>query len=149
MTEIQFLASSKPFSIPREMEESNGFFFERGVSFFVNDLEPYWIEIMQPFFTMPYLYEATGLGSKNFWRYIEHFMEVGDVIELYHIPVQNWYQDSIRKMMDNPQHISINIGSRTYENGYGSFKLKEKNWVEELAHRTLVTEFGVTTILRY
>jgi hypothetical protein len=149
MTEIQFLASSKPFSIPREIEESNGFFFERGVSFFVNNLDPYWTEIMQPFFMMPYLFEVRGLGNKNFWTYIEHFMEVGDVIELYHISVQNWYQDSIRKMMDNPQHISINIGSRTYENAYGTFKLNKKNWIEELSHRTLVTEYGITTILRY
>jgi hypothetical protein len=59
------------------------------------------------------------------------------------------YQDSIRKMMDHPQPISINIGSLTYENEYGTFKLKEKNWVEELNHRTLVTEYGITTILRY
>lgn len=149
MTEIQFLASSKPLSIPQLMEGNDGFFLERGVGFFVNDLDPYWIEIMQPFFTMPYLYEAAGLGNKNFWTYLEHFMEIGDVIELYHIPVQNWYQDSIRKMMDYPQPIFINIGSRTYENVYGTFRLKEKNWVEELSHRTLVTEFGITTILRY
>jgi hypothetical protein len=149
MTEIQFLASSKPFSIPQEMEGINGFFLERGVSFFVNDLDSYWIGIMKPFFTMPYLYEAKGLGNKNFWTYLEQFMEVGDVIELYHIPVQNWYQDSIRKMMDNPQPISINIGSRTYENVYGTFMLREKNWVEQLSHRTLVTEYGITTILRY
>jgi hypothetical protein len=112
------------------MEGNNGFFLEREVSLFVNDLDSYWIEIMQPFFTMPYLYEAKGLGNKNFWTHIEHFMEVGEVIELYHIPVQNCYQDSIRKMMDSPQHISINIGSRTYKNVYGSFKFKEKNRVE-------------------
>lgn len=114
----------------------------------MNDLDAYWIEIMQPFFTMPYLYEARG-WNKNFWTYIEHFMGVGDVIKLYHIPVQNWYQDLIRKMMHNPQYVSINIGSRTYENVYGTFEFKEKNWIEELAHRTLVTEYGITTILRY
>ena len=76
-------------------------------------------------------------------------MEVGDVIELYHIPVQNWYQDSIRKMIDDSQPISINIGSRTYENVYGTFMLKEKNLIEELSHRTLMTEYGITTFLRY
>jgi hypothetical protein len=149
LTEIQFLASSKPFSIPGEIEEKGGFFFEQGVSFFVHDLDDYWVGLMQPFFTMPYLYEARGLGNKNFWMYIEHYMEVGDVIELYHIPVQNWYQDSIRKMLDHPRPISINIGSRTYENVYGTFMLKDKNWIEELSHRTLVTEYGITTFLRY
>ncbi|MBT2680702.1 hypothetical protein J7E38_16955 [Bacillus sp. ISL-35] len=149
MTEIQFLASSKPFSIPQEMEENSGFFFENGVSFVVHDLEEYWIEIMQPFFTMPYLYEARGLGNKNFWTYIGHYMELGDVIELYQIPVQNWYQDSIRKILEHPQQISINIGSRIYQNQYGTYTLREKNWIEDLSHRTLVTEYGITTILRY
>lgn len=148
MTEIQFLASSKPFSIPEEIEDNSSVFFEKGKSFFVHDLDDYWVEIMQSFFTMPYLYEARGLGNKDFWTYIENYMEVGDVIELYRIPVQNWYQDSIRKMLENPQPISINIGS-TYKNEYGTFKLKEKNWVEEISHRTVVTEYGLTTILRY
>ncbi|RSD28429.1 hypothetical protein [Mesobacillus subterraneus] len=149
MTEIQFLASSKLFRIPEEMDENNGFFFEKDVGFGVFDLEPYWIDIMQPFFTMPYLYEARGLGNKRFWAYIGHHMEPGDVIELYHIPVQNWYEDAIRKMQEKPQHITINIGSRTYENEYGSFKFNEKNWLEELSRRTLVTEYGVTTIINY
>ncbi|WP_339146248.1 MULTISPECIES: hypothetical protein [unclassified Sutcliffiella] len=149
MSEIQFLASTKPFIIPKEIEENNGGFFEKGLSFFVLDLDPYWIKIVQEIITLPYLYEARGLGNKDFWTYIDKYMEVGDVLELYRIPVQQWYQEPIRNVLENPKHININIGSRTYQYEYGLIKLNEKIWLEELSHRILVTEYGVTTIENY
>ncbi len=149
MSEIQFLASTKPFIIPKEMEENNGGFFENGLSFSVYDLDPYWIKIAQQILTLPYLYEARGLGNKDFWTYIDKYMEVGDVLELYTIPVQQWYQESIRNVLENPKHIKINIGRRTYHYELGIMKLNEKNWLEELSHRILVTEYGVTTIENY
>lgn len=98
---------------------------------------------------MPYIYEARGLGNKDFWTYLDKHMEVGDVLEFYTIPVQQWYQESIRNVIENPKQITINIRSLTYENEYGIIKLDEKKWLEELKHRTLVTEYGITTILRY
>ncbi|WP_010199880.1 hypothetical protein [Bacillus sp. m3-13] len=149
MSEIQFLASTKPFIIPKEMVENNGVFFENGWSFSVYDLDPYWIKIVQEILTLPYLYEARGLGNKDFWTYIDKYMEVGDVLELYRIPVQQWYQESIRNVLENSKHIKINIGSRTYQNEYGIFRLNEKTLLEELSHRILVTEYGVTTIENY
>lgn len=126
MSEIQFLASTKPFNIPKEIEENNGGFFENGLSFFVLDLDSYWTKIVQEILTLPYLYEARGLGNKDFWTYIDKYMEVGDVLELYRIPVQQWYQESIRNVLENPKHIKINIGSRTYQYEYGIMKLNEK-----------------------
>jgi len=149
LSEIQFLASTKPFIIPKEMEENNGGFFENGLSFTVLDLDPYWIKIVQDILTLPYLYEARGLGNKDFWTYIDKYMEVGDVLELYRIPVQQWYQESIRYVLEDPKHIKINIGSRTYQYEHGIMKLNEKIWLEELSHRILVTEYGVTTIGNY
>lgn len=149
MSEIQFLASTKPLILPKEIAENNGGFFENGLSFSVLDLDPYWIKIVQEILTLPYLYEARGLGNKDFWTYIDKYMEVGDVLELYRIPVQQWYQESIRNVLEDPKHIKINIGSRAYQNEYGLFRLNEKNWLEELSHRILVTEYGVTTIENY
>ncbi|MBP3953081.1 hypothetical protein [Bacillus suaedae] len=148
MSEIQFLATTKPFSIPKNIE-NNSVFFGKGSSFYVWDLDPYWIEIVQPILTLSYLYEASGLGNKDFWTYIDKYMEVGDVLELYRIPVQQWYHAPIRNVLENPMHITINIGSRTYQYEHGKIKLNEKRWLEELSHRTLVTEHGVTTILNY
>ncbi|MGD6790322.1 hypothetical protein ACQCT3_10675 [Sutcliffiella horikoshii] len=84
------------------------------MSFSVHDLDPYWIKIAQQILTLPYLYEASGLGNKDFWTYIDKYMEVGDVLELYRIPVQQRYQESIRNVLDDHKDIKINIGSRTY-----------------------------------
>ncbi|MEA3318653.1 MAG: hypothetical protein U9Q88_01410 [Bacillota bacterium] len=148
MSEIQFLATTKPFIIPKEIAE-NRVLFENGLSFFVTDLDPYWIKIAEQIMTLPYLYEARGLGNKDFWTYIDKYMEVGDVLELYRIPVQQWYQESIRNVLENPKHIKINIGSRTYQYEHGLFRFNEKIWLEELSHRILVTEYGVTTIENY
>lgn len=149
LSEIQFLASSKHFIIPKEIDENGSTIFENGLSFGVHTLDEYWVKIVQPIFTMPYLYEARGLGNRDFWIYLDKYMELGDVLELYTIPVQHWYKDSLRKLRGNPNHITINIGNYTYENEYGLFKLTEKSWLEELKHRTLVTEFGITKVLYY
>ncbi|MGD7054252.1 hypothetical protein [Sutcliffiella horikoshii] len=53
MSEIQFSALTKPFIIPKVIEENNGGFFENGLSFFVHDLDPYWIKIAQQILTLP------------------------------------------------------------------------------------------------
>lgn len=149
LSEIQFLASSKPFIIPKEIEENGRVFYENGLSFNVLELDEYWIKIVQPILTMPYIYEARGLGNQDFWTYLDKYMEEGDVLEIYTVPVQQWYKGSIQNVLENPKNITINIESHTYKNEYGTYILHAKNWLEELKHRTLVTEYGVTTILRY
>ncbi|MFZ0443607.1 MAG: hypothetical protein WAM95_02940, partial [Bacillus sp. (in: firmicutes)] len=65
------------------------------------------------------------------------------------IPVQHWHEEYIQRVLENPEPITINIGSYTYQNQYGKYKLNPKKWVEELSHRTLLTERGVTTIVNY
>ena len=54
-------------------------------------------------------------------------MEIGDVIELYGIPVQHWHAKYIQRVIENPLSILINIGSYTYENQYGKFRLHRRN----------------------
>lgn len=53
------------------------------------------------------------------------------------------------RMLDHPEPIHINVGSLTYKNAFGTFKLNEKKWIDDLKHRTLVTDRGVTTIVKY
>ena len=98
---------------------------------------------------MPYNYEVGGLGNYYFFVYLEKYMEVGDVIELYEIPVQQWYEQYIERVLEHPEPITINVGRYTYQNQYGKYQLNSKKWVEELGHRTLATEYGVTTNLNY
>ncbi|HWK22505.1 MAG TPA: hypothetical protein VNS08_05655 [Ureibacillus sp.] len=150
MSGIQFLASSKPFKMPDEIENYNSRGInEMGMCFSVYQTDKWWREIIQPILTMPYIYEVSGVGNHYFFVYLEKFMDTGDVIELYQMPVQHWYETYIQRVLENPEPILINIGSYTYQNQYGTYQLNPKNWVEELNHRTLITERGVTTIVNY
>lgn len=151
MSGIQFLASSKPFIMPDEIEEYNdcGIYDEHDLGFSVCEAEQWWCEIVKPVLSLPYIYEAGGIGNYYFYIYLEKYMEIGDVIELYEIPVQHWHESYIQRVLEKPEPIIINIGSRTYENQYGKFQLHHKKWLEELKHRTLLTEHGVTTIINF
>lgn len=62
-------------------------------------------------------------------------MEVGDVIELYEIPAQQWYSHYIKRVLEHPEPISINVGSFAYRNQYGVFQFNHKSWLDELKHR--------------
>jgi hypothetical protein len=148
MSGIQFLASSKQFIMPEEIKDySNGGIYELGMCFSVCETDKWWCDIVKPVLSMPYIYEVGGLGNHYFFVYLEKYMEVGDVIELYEIPVQHWHEEYIQRVLENPEPITINIGSYTYQNQYGKYQLNPKKWVEELSHRTLLTERGVTTIV--
>ncbi|MFC7685021.1 hypothetical protein [Ureibacillus sp. GCM10028918] len=150
MSSIQFLASSKPFIMPREIEDyNNGGVYETGMCFSVYETVQEWREIVKPVLTMPYIYEVRGLGSYYFFLYLEKYMDVGDVIELYEIPVQNWYEKYIQTVLTKPEPITINVGNYTYQNQYGMYQLNPRSWLEELSHRTLLTEHGGTTIIKY
>ncbi|MFZ0446519.1 MAG: hypothetical protein WAM95_18205 [Bacillus sp. (in: firmicutes)] len=107
------------------------------------------IEELRKITTMPYIYYVTGLGSEHFWLYVEKYMEVGDVLEVISIFQQDETDIYVQKMLDNPEPIDINVGSLTYKNAYGTFQLNPKKWVDDLKHRTLVAERGVTTIVKY
>lgn len=63
MSGITFLASSKPFIIPDEIEEYNNLTnyenMEDWVSLWVNEVDTYeWKEFVEGIFTMPYIYES-------------------------------------------------------------------------------------------
>ncbi len=150
MSRIQFLASSRPLNIPEEIAEYNDKdSYDSDMYFSVHDTDEYWYDILKPIITMPYIYEAHGLDQPYFFVYLEKYMELGDVFELYEIPVQHWYEESIQRVLEKPEPILINIGQYTYQNQFGTYQLNAKKWAEELSHRTIVTEFGVTTIVKY
>lgn len=62
MTQITFLASSKPFQIPDEIEEYNNrkvFEHEEDAIYFsVQKVDDYWKDKINRLFSMPYIYEA-------------------------------------------------------------------------------------------
>ena len=154
MSEITFLASSKPFIIPDEIEDYNNHtVFERMEDFirlWVNEVDTFgWGKFVEGLFTMPYVYEISGAGNKLFLLYLEKYMETGDVLELLHIPNQNDFEYYQRRLTEVPEPIFINVKSLTYQDKYGTYQLNPKKWVEELSHKNYLTEFGVTTIVKY
>lgn len=69
-------------------------------------------------------------------------MEVGDVLELLHIPNQHDFKIYQQRLMGNPEPIVINVGSLTYQDIYGTYQLNPKKWVEELSlsYKNYLTE---------
>lgn len=154
MSEITFLASSKPFIIPDEIEDYyNHTVFNRMEDFvglWVNEVDALgWGEYVEGLFTMPYIYEITGAGTKLFLLYLEKYMETGDVLELLYIPNQNDFEYYQKRLVEVPEPIFINIERLTYQDQYGTYQLKPKKWAEELGHKNYLTEFGVATIVKY
>jgi hypothetical protein len=136
--------------MPKEIEDyNNNGIYELGMCFSVYEADQWWCDIVKPVLSMPYIYEASGIGNHYFFVYLEKYMDIGDVLELYEIPVQKWYEEYIQRVLENPEPITINVASYTYQNQYGIYQLNPKKWVEELSHRTLLTERGVTTIVKY
>ncbi|MFZ0446510.1 MAG: hypothetical protein WAM95_18155 [Bacillus sp. (in: firmicutes)] len=149
-----FLASSKEIELPEKIAEYNNrrIFDEPNKSFTLSvptEQDEWEIEQLRKIVTMPYIYYIGGLGSEYFWLYLEKYMEVGDVLEIISIYQQDETDIYVQKMLDNPEPIHINVGSLTYTNAYGNFQLNRKKWVDDLMHRTLVTDRGVTTIVKY
>lgn len=149
-----YLASSKEIELPEKIAEYNNrrIFDEPNKSFTLSvptEQGEWEIEQLRKIITMPYIYYIGGLGSEYFWLYLEKYMEIGDVLEIISIYQQDETDIYVQKMLDNPEPIHINVGSLTYTNAYGTFQLNRKNWVDDLKHRTLVTDRGVTTIVKY
>lgn len=95
------------------------------------------------------MYIVSGVGNDDFFLYLDKTMEVGYVLEIVTIHSINHIEKSVAKMMRDLQTITINVGSLTYKNAYGEIKLHPKNWIDDLRHRTIITEYGVTTIVKY
>lgn len=154
MSAITFLASSKPFNIPDEIQEyKNRLVFERMedlISLWVSELnDDGWAELVKGLFTLPYIYELSSADHPLFLIYLEKYMEEGDVLELLHFPNQHEFENDQRRLIEGPEPVIINVGSLTYQNKYGDYTLNAENWVEELSHKKMVTEHGVTTIIKY
>ncbi len=153
MTQITFLASSKPFQLPDEIKEyNNRKVFEReeeAIFFSVQEVDNYWKEKINGLFSMPYIYEAQGVGNGLFLTYIEKYMELGDVLEIYQVPNQHAFEEYKQKMKDNPEPIEVNLCSYTYLTIYGLYQLTPKKWLEELSHKNYLTSYGVTTFVNY
>lgn len=153
MTQITFLASSRPFEIPDEIEEYNNrkvFESEEDAIYFsVQDLDNYWIKEIKGLFSLPYVYEAFGVGNRLFLTYIKKYMELGDLLEIYHVPNQHALEKYIHRMQENPEPIEVNVGSHTYRNIYGLYQLDSKKWSEELSHRNYISHHGITTFVKY
>ncbi|MER1999618.1 MAG: hypothetical protein ABS882_07570 [Lysinibacillus sp.] len=150
MTSIYFLASSKPFQLSKEIiDYQKNEIYDYSMYFSISEVWEGWYEIMKPLLSMPYLYEVRGLENDAFFMYLEKQMEIGDLIELYYMHHQDWHESYIKRAIESPEPITINVGRLTYVNQYGTYQLNAKNWIEELRHRTLVTDRGVTTIVKY
>jgi len=98
---------------------------------------------------MPYLYTIEGADQWEFMIYLERYMEEGDVLELLYIENQN---DSMHDHLPSAplvEPIDINIQQRTYQTIHGTFQLSANDWMQELYHRSYLSAFGVTTIVKY
>ena len=107
------------------------------------------MEKINELFSMPYIYEAYGVGNRLFLMYIEKYMEIGDVLEIYRVPNQHALEIYIRKMKEHPEPIEVNVGSYSYRTIYSTYQLDFKKWLEELSHKNYPTDFGVTTFVKY
>ncbi|MFT8322854.1 MAG: hypothetical protein ABF649_18455 [Bacillus sp. (in: firmicutes)] len=149
MSEITFLASSRPFVLPEEIKEYNSrTYFEREedfMFFFVKEIDAGWKKEMDGLFCMPYIYEVNGVGNRLFLTYIEKYMEAGDVLEIYCVPNQHDLEAYIQRMEWKPEHIEVNVGERTYRDIHGTYQLNPQNWLKDLSHRRYITPFGITT----
>ena len=147
MTSYTFLASSKKIQLPDEIVEYNDarIFNEPSKSFHVRELdeaEQWYAQMLRPIITLPYLYSfVSGISNDDFLLYVVKLMEEGDVLEIVTIHSINHIEKSVAKMVRDPQPITINVGSLTYKNVYGEFQLHKKNWINDLRHRTIVSEY--------
>ncbi|MGM7637185.1 hypothetical protein [Bacillus sp. Hm123] len=154
MSAITFLASSTPFEIPAEIQAYNDRrVFEREedlLHLYVIDAEKYgWSGVVKGYFSLPYIYEIVGADTNLFLLYLEKYMEMGDVLELLHMPNQHNEDYYLEKIERNPSDIYINVGSLTYQNEYMTYRLDPENWKVELSNKTYLTEHGITKIVKY
>lgn len=153
MSEITFLASSRKFFIPQEIEEYNQHTeFENEedyICFSVSKADEAWLQEVQGLFSLPYLYVAEGVGNRIFLTYLEKNMEIGDVIEVYSVPNQHALSIYRKNFEEDPEYIEVNVGSYTYRDRFGFFQFNPKKWIEELSHRNYMGPNAITTFVKY
>lgn len=84
-----------------------------------------WGKEVEGFFTMPFVYEISGAHNKLFLDYYK------------------------RRILEKPEHIIINVETFTYKDSYSTYKLNSKKWTEELSHKNYLTQYGITTFVKY
>ena len=119
------------------------------MQFYVIEIDEYWSNEVQDLFSLPYIYEVVGLGNQLFLTYIKKYMEIGDVLEIYHVPNQHALLQYKKSMLENPAPIEVNVGNFTYRDIYGLYQFNPKTWLDELSHRNYFTHRGITTIVNY
>jgi len=153
MSEITFLASSRPFIIPHDIEKYNQRTEygaeEDHMCFSVQTADKEWLEEVQGLFSLPYLYVAEGVGNRIFLTYLEKHMEIGDVIEVYSVPNQHALAAYREEFEEDRECIEVNTGSCTYRDRFGFFQLNPKKWIEELSHRNYMGHNAITTFIKY
>ena len=151
MSGLIAMASSKEIILPGEIQEYNdaGIFDIPNKSFSLSMLDELEEKGLKEAFNMPYIYDAGGIGDEYFWVYVKKYMEIGDVLEIISVPNQVYVFEHVQKVFQNPEPIKINVGSLTYENDLGCFRLNKKHWIDDLKHRVIYTERGITTIVKY
>lgn len=152
MTAITFLASSKPFKIPPEiLKLTNRSVFEKEEDFHfftIQEIHASWEKEVKEVLSLPYLYEVEGVGTHSFMTYLEKYMEIGDVFEIYNIPNQHAFESYVKQMQEDPAPILVDTGMCTYQDRYGSYQFQPNKWLEELSHRNYITPYGITTFVK-
>ncbi|PQD96750.1 hypothetical protein CYL18_02355 [Pradoshia eiseniae] len=81
---------------------------------------------MKGLFSMPYVYEAEGVGHRLYLACIEKYMELGEVLEIYYVPSQNDFDEDKQRLLEHPEPIEINIGKYIYQTFNGLYQLSPK-----------------------
>ncbi|MEH7400525.1 MULTISPECIES: hypothetical protein [Bacillaceae] len=97
--------------------------------------------------TLPYVYEIFGYEKLSFISFLEEFMELGDIVEVYE------YCDGkelLPESINNPNEArTINLLQLTYKDELGEYQFDERNWMNELTTRRVVSKRSVTTFMKY
>lgn len=108
MSAIIFLASSKPFIIPDEIQSYNNRTvfesMEDFISLRVSGVDG-WGDMVKGIFTMPYIYEISGAANRLFLLYLEKYMGEGDVLELVHFPNQHDFAYYQTRLIDDLEPV--------------------------------------------
>ncbi|WP_199615293.1 hypothetical protein [Paenibacillus alkalitolerans] len=132
-----FIATMKPI-------EDLKYVFER-YNFGIGSGEDYRIGCNLPL-TLPYVYEIYGYEKLSLISFLEEFMEFGDVVEIY----EYWEGQALPESINVPKEArTINLLQRTYKDEFGEYQFDKRNWMEELATRTVVSNRSVTTFVKY
>ncbi len=152
MSEITFLASSKPFIIMRDTLESESPLHQTNEEineFWVSEVTfPEWRNSLKKVFSLPYIYEISTIQHNQFIHYIKTYLEDGDSVELAYFSNQHDLSHGVTRIIETSDPIIINLKSLVYQDRSGTYQMSTHNWIEELSHKLYVNEYSVTTIMK-